>query len=289
MIASQPMQEYFDKIITEVNTTYAIATEARKKNKDPTTNVEISLAKNMAERVVGLISVIAPQIANSGVVERIIELEKQYAALDWRVALKIAEEVAQQKFCKFKDQHEAIDVGIRTGFAYVTVGVVSSPLDGIVNIDIKKRLDGRGEYFCINFAGPIRNAGGTAAAVSLIIADYIRNIFGYDVYDPNEEEIKRAMTEMQDYRDKVAPRQYFPSWEEHEFVMTHIPVEVGGEPSEQIEVSNYKNLPRVPTNFIRSGFALIMTECIPLKAPKVWKQLSQWGKEFKLEQWFFLE
>ena len=94
---------------------------------------------------------------------------------------------------------------------------------------------------------------------------------------------------MQDYRDKVAPRQYFPSWEEHEFVMTHIPVEVGGEPSEQIEVSNYKNLPRVPTNFIRSGFALIMTECIPLKAPKLWKQLSQWGKEFKLEQWFFLE
>ena len=98
MIANPPMQEYFDKIITEVNTTYAIATEARKKNKDPTTNVEISLAKNMAERVVGLISVIAPQIANSGVVERIIELEKQYAALDWRVALKIAEEVAQQKF-----------------------------------------------------------------------------------------------------------------------------------------------------------------------------------------------
>ncbi|MBI4142023.1 DNA polymerase II large subunit [Candidatus Woesearchaeota archaeon] len=289
MNATITMQQYFDKIEKEVNTAYVLATSVRKKNKDPTNTVEISLAKNMAERVVGLISIIAPQIVNSGVVERIIELEKQYTPLDWRVALKIAEEVAQQKFCTFKSKQEAIDVGIRTGFAYVTVGVVSSPLDGIVSIDIKKRIDGRGEYFCINFAGPIRNAGGTAAAVSLIIADYIRTIFGYDVYDPTEDEIKRAMTEMQDYRDKVAPRQYFPSWEEHEFAMTHIPVEVGGEPSEQIEVSNYKNLPRIPTDFIRSGFALIMTECIPLKAPKLWKQISNWGKEFKLDQWFFLE
>src|SRR3989344_8723266 len=289
IIASETIQKYFEKINTQVEQTFAVATEARKKSIDPEDVVEISLAKNMAERVVGLISVIAPQIANSGVVERIIELEKKYAALDWRVALKIAEEVAQEKFCKFKDKKEAIDVGIRTGFAYVTVGVVSSPLDGIVSIDIKKRMDNRGEYFCINFAGPIRNAGGTAAAVSIIITDYVRKKFGYDIYDATEDEIKRAMTEMQDYRDKVAPRQYFPSWEEHEFLMKHLPVEVGGEPSEKIEVSNYKDLPRIPTNFIRSGFALLTTECLPLKAPKLWKQIAAWGKEFELDSWLFLE
>lgn len=287
--ASQSMITYFQNITQQVDTVFRIATIARQKGIDPTDKVEISLAKNMAERVVGLISVVAPQLTNSGVVERIIELEKQYAALDWRVALKIAEEISQQKFCTFANQKEAIDVGIRTGFAYVTVGVVSSPLDGIVSIDIKKRNDGRGDYFCINFAGPIRNAGGTAAAVSIIITDYVRKKFGYDVYDPSEDELKRAMTEMQDYRDKVAPRQYFPSWEEHTFLMTNLPIEVGGEPSEQIEVSNYKNLPRVPTNFIRSGFALIMTECLPLKAPKLWKQISNWGKDFGLEHWFFLE
>jgi len=287
--ASEQILKYFEKIDIQVNYAHSVATEARKKSLDPEDTVEISLAKNMAERVVGLISVIAPQIVGTGVVERIIELEKQYAALDWRVALKIAEEIAQEKFCKFKDRKEAIDVGIRTGFAYVTVGVVSSPLDGIVSIDIKKRMDNRGEYFCINFAGPIRNAGGTAAAVSVIITDYVRKVFGYDVYDATDDEIKRAMTEMQDYRDKVAPRQYFPSWEEHDFLMKHLPVEIGGEPSEQIEVSNYKDLPRVPTNFIRSGFALLTTECLPLKAPKLWKQIAAWGKEFKLDEWFFLE
>ena len=38
----------------------------------------------------------------------------------------------------------------------------------------KKRMDGRGDYLCANFAGPIRNAGGTAAAVCVIIVDYVR-------------------------------------------------------------------------------------------------------------------
>lgn len=289
MEASPKMQEYFSGIQNAVNTTHAIATAARAKGYDPEPAVEVKLARNMAERVVGLISVVAPQIANSGVVERIIELEKQYGALDWRVALSIAGEIAHQKFCAFKDQKEGIDIGIRTGFAYVTVGVVSSPLDGMVSIDIKKRMDNRGEYFCVNVAGPIRNAGGTAATVCLVIADYVRKLFNYDVYDAQELEIKRTYTEMTDYRERVAPRQYFPAYEEIEFLMQHLPLEVGGEPSEKFEVSNYKDLPRIPTNLIRSGFCLMMTECIPLKAPKIWKQLGNWGKDFNLGHWDFLE
>ncbi len=289
MEASPKMMEYFASIQDGVNKAHTLAMAARVQCYDPEPHVEVKLAKNMAERVAGLISVVAPQIANSGVVERIIELEKQYGALDWRVALTIAGEIAQQKFCTFKDQHEAMDIGVRTGFAYVTVGVVSSPLDGMVSIDIKKRMDGRGEYFCINVAGPIRNAGGTAATVCLVIADYVRKMFNYDVYDAQENEIKRTYTEMTDYRERVAPRQYFPAVEEIEFLMHHMPIEVGGEPSEKFEVSNHKDLPRIPTNLVRSGFCLMMTECIPLKAPKIWKQLNNWGKDFNLGHWDFLE
>jgi DNA polymerase II large subunit len=287
--ASPKMQAYFTRIKDEVNKEFAIATQARAKLYDADKEVEVKLAANMAERVVGLISVIAPQIANSGVVERIIELEKQYGALDWRVGLAIAGEIAQQKFCKFDDQKTAIDVGIRTGFAYVTVGVVSSPLDGLVSIEFKKRMDGRGEYLSVNVAGPIRNAGGTAATVALVIADYVRTLFKYDVYDAQEIEIKRTYVEMVDYRERVAPRQYFPSEDEIKFLMEHMPIELSGEPSEKFEVSNYKDLPRIPTNLVRSGFCLMMTECIPLKAPKIWKQLSNWGKDFGLGHWDFLE
>ncbi|MBD3361437.1 DNA polymerase II large subunit [Candidatus Woesearchaeota archaeon] len=287
--ASPEMQKYFEELKKEVQKQHNIATKARSKGYDPAKTVEVKLAENMAERVVGLISVLAPQIEGSGTVERIIELEKKYGALDWRVSLQIALEIAQEKFCKFKTKEEAIDIGIRTGFAYSTVGVVSSPLDGFIGIDIKKRTDGRGEYFCLNYAGPIRNAGGTNAAVSVLIADYVRKHTGYDVYDAQEIEIKRFISEIRDYDERIAPRQHKPSDRELNFLFQKIPVEIGGNPTEKIEVSNYKDLPRIPTNIIRGGFALMCTDCIPLKAPKLWKQLSKWGKEFEMEQWDFLE
>src|SRR3989344_5571997 len=288
VVASPEMNAYFEQLKSEVNTLFSLANKARATGTDPHNAVEISLAENMAERVVGLISVIAPQIATCGVVERIIELEKQYGSLDWRVALKIAEEVALEKYCKFNSKTEAMDIGIRLGFAYVTVGVVSSPLDGIVSFEVKKRRDGK-EYICINFAGPIRNAGGTAAAVSVIITDYVRKCLGYETYDATEQEVKRAITELQDYHERITNLQYVPSAEEVEFMMKNLAVEVSGDPSEDIEVSNYKDLPRIPTNKIRSGYCLVLSSCIPLKAPKIWKQINAWGKEFGLTTWLFLE
>lgn len=288
MKASPEMQKYFDGLKAQVESAHKVASQARQKGVDPDTQVEVKLAENMAERVVGLISVLAPQIVGSGVVERIMELEKEFGSLDWRVALKIAEEVALEKFCKFDDKRQAMEIGIRTGFAYVTVGVVSSPLDGIVGIELKKRKDARGEYVSVKYAGPIRNAGGTAAAVSVIITDYVRKCLGYDVFDAQPDEVKRANTELRDYHERVTNLQYFPSESEVEFMMQKLPVEVNGDASEKFEVSNYKDLPRVETNHIRSGYCLVLSSCIPLKAPKLWKQLKKWGAEFGLE-WDWLE
>jgi len=287
--ASPNMQKYFDELQSKCEKVYKIATEARKKGYDPDDKVEVQLASNMAERVVGLISMIAPEIVGSGVVERIIELEKKYGSLDWRVALVIALEVAQQKFCKFKDELEAMEVGVRVGFAYGTVGVVSSPIEGLISIDLKERRDGKGKYFCLNYGGPIRNAGGTAASWSVIIADYVRKNMGYAEYDPDEKEIRRCPTELEDYHERVTNLQYFPSKSESMFLLQNIPVEISGDASEKKEVSNFKDLPRVSTNRIRSGFCLMHSSCIPLKAEKLWKQISKWGKDFDMEQWNFLE
>jgi DNA polymerase II large subunit len=286
---TKEMQKYFDELEDGCMREYKIASEARKKGYDSSEKPEIILAKNMAERVIGIIAVVAPQLQNTDATKRITELEKEYGVLDWRVAFKIAEEVAQEKFCKFKDQKEAIEVGVRTGFAYVTVGVVSSPIEGFTHIDIVDRMDGQGKYFCINFSGPIRNAGGTAAAVCVLIADYLRKKFGYAKYDATDLEIKRTFAEVEDYHTRFSPRQYFPSQEEINFLMSNVPVQIGAESSEKYEVSNYKDLPRVPTNLIRSGFCLLYTDCIPLKAAKLWKQVRVWQKDFDMEDWTFLE
>jgi DNA polymerase II large subunit len=113
--------------------------------------------------------------------------------------------------------------------------------------------------------------------------------FGYAKYDATELEIKRTFTEVEDYHTKFSPRQYFPSREEIDFLMRHIPIQIGAESSEKYEVSNYRDLPRVPVNLIRSGFCLLYTDCIPLKAPKLWKQLKVWGKDFGMIDWMWLE
>ncbi len=282
-------EKYFKNLERNVKKVYGMAEEARKKGLDPVESVEIPLAMTMAEKVVGLISTLYPQMRGTKIASRILELEKEYGKLDPAVCLKIAEEVAKQKFCQFPSLIKAIDAGVRIGFAYLTLGVVSSPIEGLTEIKVFKTRDGK-EYFSPYFSGPVRSAGGTGAAFSLVIIDHLREIFGYAKYDPTDEEIKRTVTELQDYHERVTNLQYMPTEEEIIFLAKNLPLQVNGEPSEKLEVSNYKNLERIETNFIRSGFCLVLGEGIAQKAPKIKRYISKLReKGFKLSAWDFLD
>jgi len=282
------LKSYFEILNSQLNLALETAREARRKGIDPVKEPEIPLVKDLSERVEGLISSVAPQVVGKGIPKRIKELEKKYGALDWRVSLMIALEVAKEKFCKFKSKLEAIETGIRVGFAYLTMGTVASPLEGFTNLKIRKTKDNK-EYFALFFSGPIRSAGGTASAVCLLIADFLRRKFNYASYDPSEEEIKRMVTEVNDYHERVTNLQYHPSEKELVFLLKNLPIQIDGEPSEQIEVSNYKDLKRIETNFIRNGPCLVLCEGLAQKAPKILKQLKIWSKDFGLEEWLFLE
>ncbi|MBN1386464.1 DNA polymerase II large subunit [Candidatus Woesearchaeota archaeon] len=287
MQASQQVQQYFDKLNDELRRSYEFAQEARSKGYDPEDKVNIPLAKDIAERVEGLISAVCQQILGSGVAQRIRQLEEKFGSLDWRVAMIVAEEVAKQKYFKASSQKEAIEVGIRVGLAYITLGVIAAPLEGFIELREKSRRDGK-KYLSLFFAGPIRAAGGTAGAVSVIIADYVRKRMGYERYDPEEPEIKRSVMEILDYHERITNLQYFPSEKEVEFIVRNLGVEINGDPTEELEVSNYKDLPRIETNRLRGGMCLVLAEGIAQKSPKLWKRLKEWGKEYGLE-WDFLE
>jgi len=272
----------------DVTAIYKIASKARKQGLDPEEGVSVPLAKNMAERVEGLIGALIPDIINSGLSKRIQELEKKHGKLDWKVALSISLEVVQEKFCKFENKVKAMEAGIRVGLAYLTLGVVSSPLEGFVELKLKKRKDGK-EYFCLMYSGPIRSAGGTAGAVSVVIADYIRKKMGYDAYDPTEKEIRRMVTELYDYHERITNLQYLPSEKEIRFLIENIPLQIDGDSSEKIEVSNYKDIDRIETNRIRNGPCLVIGECVAQKASKLWNMMSDWSKDFDLDHWAFLK
>lgn len=267
-------QEYFAEFKKGVDEIYKVANEARAKGYDPVSKVEIPLAMSMAEKVVGLISTIYPQMEGSGISERILDLEKEFGKLDPTVTFKIAQEVSKQKFCKFANVMEAMDAGIRVGFAYTTLAVVSSPIEGYTGLEVDKTRDGK-EYIRANFSGPIRSAGTTASCIVLMLIDYIRELFGYAKYDPTEDEVKRYVSELTDYHERITNLQYMPTEDEIMFLAKNLPIQIAGEKSEKFEVSNYKNLPRVNTNYIRSGMCLIFGEGLAQKAAKGFRLLNR--------------
>ena len=283
------IENYFKDLERQVKVYYDVAEEAKKKGLDPLSKVEVPLATSLAGRVAGLVSVVYPQLNNPQLVNRIMELEKEYGSLSPVICLKIAEEIAKEKFCKFASFLEAVDAGIRVAMAYTTLGIVSSPIEGFTELKVRKTAKGE-DYFAAFFSGPMRSAGGTAAAFSLVIIDYLRETFGYAKYDATEQEIKRTVSELYDYHERINNLQYLPTEEEIEFLARNIPIQVDGDPSEDKEVSNYKDLQRIDTNFIRSGFCLVLGEGLAQKAAKILsivKKLRANG--FKLSGWDFLE
>ena len=164
------MDEYFKMLEDKTEELYDIARQARKQGKDLELVPEIPLAKDLAERVEGL-------VGPAGVAKRIKELEQEFDSRE-AVAFEIAAEIACQETTETGAKAEAerqafADQGLRTALAILTEGVVAAPLEGISGVKIKDNADGS-KYVAVYFAGPIRSAGGTAAALSVLLGDKIR-------------------------------------------------------------------------------------------------------------------
>ncbi|MBC7119320.1 MAG: DNA polymerase II large subunit, partial [Methanobacteriaceae archaeon] len=272
--------EYFNELEKETNKLYDIACKARAKGLDASTEPEIPLAKDLAERVEGL-------VGPEGVAQRIKSLEKEYSREE--IAFKIAAEIVSQRIDETDEdrlwsrRQELADQALRTALAILTEGVVAAPLEGIAKVTIKNNFD-ESNYLAVYFAGPIRSAGGTASALAVLIADYIRIKIGLDRYKPTDREIERYVEEVELYESEVTNLQYSPTPDEVRLAVENIPVEVTGEPTDKIEVS-HRDLKRVETNHIRGGALLAMVEGVIQKAPKVLK----YAKQMKLKGWDWLE
>ena len=270
-VTSGDSMDYFDRLESETHHLYEIANEARSKGLDVETTTEVPLAKDLAERVEGL-------VGPEGVAQRIKELEKEITREE--VAFEIAAEIASGKFeltgeKASWDEEQRCDQGLRTALAILTEGVVAAPLEGISQVKIKDNFDGT-KYIGVYFAGPIRSAGGTAAALAVLLGDKIKNAIGIDDFKPIDDEIERYVEEVELYESEVTNLQYSPTPEEVRFAANHIPVEVTGEQTDQVEVS-HRDLERVETNNIRGGALLAMVEGVIQKSKKIKKISNKLG------------
>ncbi len=274
IVASDEMHEYFNTLEGTLKEEIDIVNDARSRGKDPKPHVEIPLAKDLADRVENLIGV-------KGVAELIRKLEETKSREE--AALALGREVAQGKVGEFDSKSEAIEAAIRVSVAMLTEGVVAAPIEGIDRASIGKNDDGS-EYVSIFYAGPIRSAGGTAQALSVLVGDYVRRGVGIDRYKPRKEEVERYIEEIMLYK-RVASLQYTPSEEEIRLIVENCPICIDGEPTEAEEVEGHRNLERINTNRVRGGMALVLAEGLALKAPKIQKHV----KNLKIDGWEWLE
>jgi DNA polymerase II large subunit len=259
--------EYFESLELGLDQALDIAKKARSEGKDPSTDVEIPLAVDLAERVEKLIGI-------PGIAARIRQLEEEGLSRE-EAALAIGVDFAQGKLGTNASKIEAVENAIRTAVALLTEGVVAAPIEGIAKVALGKNDDGT-DYLKVYYAGPIRSAGGTAQALSVLVADYVRRSVGIAAYKARPEEVERYVEEIGLYK-RVAGLQYNPTDDEIRTIVRNCPICIEGEPTEEEEVSGFRDLARIETNRVRGGIALVSAEGIALKRPKLKKHVSKLG------------
>jgi len=259
-------EAYFERLESGLDEAMALAREARQRGGDPTEDVEIPIAKDMADRVENILGI-------DGVAERVREMEENPDLSREEAALELAEDFAEGRVGDYDSRAGKVEGAVRTAVALLTEGVVAAPIEGIDRVEILDNDDGT-EFINVYYAGPIRSAGGTAQALSVLVADYTRTLIGIEEFKPRDEEVERYAEELALY-DNETGLQYSPKDAETKFIARNMPIMLDGEATGDEEVSGFRDLERVDTNNARGGMCLVLGEGIAQKAPKIQRYTSQ--------------
>jgi DNA polymerase II large subunit len=270
------VEAYFRGIEASVDRAYEAAERARQEGLDPQVATEIPRAQDMASRVEKLLA----HLRIDGISSEIRALAATMPREE--VAVAIARRLAADE-SRGGSVASRVDAALRVGLAILTEGILVAPLEGLAEVHLHEGHDG-GSYIELYYAGPIRAAGGTAQALSVLLADIVRRDLGLAAFRANADEIERYQEEIPLYKFHQH-LQYVPTPEEIARVVSHVPVAISGEATEgDAEVSAFRDLPRVPTNGIRGGACLVIAEGLCQKSAKLRKIVEKLG----LEGWEFL-
>ncbi|MDD5096002.1 MAG: DNA polymerase II large subunit [Candidatus ainarchaeum sp.] len=262
--------DYFESLRKELDRAHAVASEARSRGFDPSDRVEILIAKDVAARVEGL-------VGPAGIADVIRGMESEGHSRT-SIAFDLAGRIAAGEFSQGTPQ-KLMEQAVRTSVGLLTEGVLVAPTEGITELSINENPDGT-DYVSLHFAGPIRSAGGTVAALSVVFADIARSRCGIGNYRPTETEVARYVEEVNVYENRCNHLQYKPPDEHVAHIVRNCPVCIDGDPTEDVEVSVHRDLERVKSNRVRGGIPLVLCEGIAQKAPKVLKQAGKYGLDW---------
>ncbi|HET7345076.1 MAG TPA: DNA polymerase II large subunit [Nitrososphaeraceae archaeon] len=272
------MPEYYlnnqRNILRNIQCNFELATRARKEGLDVSDRVESKIAYDLADRVA--------KMHNIDIANRLRVLLAQ--TTKEKATLKIAEEIVLGEYGT-GDLRTRLDNAVRVSLAVVTEGVTVAPLQGISDVQIKNNMDGS-KYLSISFAGPIRSAGGTEAALTMLIADHVRKVVQLDKYVANsyDDEIGRFLEELRIYEREVGNFQFKVLDEDVIRCITNLPVELDGVDTDPVEVVGHRNMKRISTDRVRGGALRVMNDGLIGRSRKLLKIVELLG----LDGWCWL-
>jgi DNA polymerase II large subunit len=269
---------YQQSILKNVQKSFELAAKARTLGLDVSDGVEPKIAYDLADRVA--------KMHNIDIADRLRVLLS--GSTKEKAAFTIAEEIALAEYGN-DDLRTRLDNAVRVSLAIVTEGMTIAPLQGIADVQIKNNKDGS-QYLSISFAGPIRSAGGTEAAFTMLIADHVRKITSLEKYVANsyDDETGRFIEELRIYEREVGNFQFKVLDEDVVKCITNLPVELDGIDTDPVEVSGHRGMRRIQTDRVRGGALRVMNDGLIGRSRKLLKivetlNVSGWNWLKKLQ------
>jgi len=268
--------DYYSHLSSETTRIFENAAAAKATLFDSSAIIEPKIAFDLADRVA--------KMHDIDIADPLRELLKIHGKE--LSALILSKELALGKYAlPDASLEDKLDLAVRVGLAIVTEGVTIAPLQGINEVKIKKNKDGT-EYLSISIAGPMRSAGGTESAVTMLIADHVRKAVGLAKFQANsfDDETGRFIEELRIYEREASSFQFHILDEDIERVISHLPVELDGVDTDPYEVVNHKGMTRIKTDRVRGGALRVLNDGLIGRSKKLLKRIEL----YNLDGWEWL-
>ncbi|KAG2477841.1 MAG: hypothetical protein NPMRth3_2310001, partial [Nitrosopumilales archaeon] len=192
--------DYYSGLAKETYNIFEKAAEAKSSLVDSSGIIEPKIAFDLADRVAKMHDI---DIAEP--LRKLLKIHGKEIS-----ALILSKHIALGEYSQPNSTlEERLDLAVRVGLAIVTEGVTIAPLQGISAVKIKKNKDGS-EYLSVSIAGPMRSAGGTESAVTMLIADHVRKTVELSKYQANsfDDETGRFVEELRIYEREASSFQF---------------------------------------------------------------------------------
>ena len=268
--------DYYSGLAKETYSIFEKAAEAKSSLVDSSGIIEPKIAFDLADRVAKMhdIDITEP-------LRKLLKIHGKEIS-----ALILSKHIALGEYSQPNSTlEERLDLAVRVGLAIVTEGVTIAPLQGISEVKIKKNKDGS-EYLSVSIAGPMRSAGGTESAVTMLIADHVRKTVELSKYQANsfDDETGRFVEELRIYEREASSFQFHVLDEDIVKVISNLPVELNGVDTDPYEVVNHKGMTRIKTNRVRGGALRVLNDGLIGRSKKLLKRIEL----YNLDGWEWL-